>query len=181
MTGRGVKAFDLLTSHTGGFHVLEPAPEPVEATSSRFACGKPRRVSRRTLSRKAPVLVVERCGELISEALQPLECDLDAVKGLELLGAAGVTSAPVVDDNGVLVGIVLLATLARLRKVEELEVEDAMLTDVVSASRDATIGQVARLMAHHQVERVPVVSEDGHLLGVVSAMDVVCWLADRLP
>lgn len=138
-------------------------------------------MSRKILASKPAALAIERCGDLISEVPEPLECDLDAAKGLEVLGTAGVTSAPVVDDNGVLVGIVLLATLARLRKVEELEVEDAMLTDVVSASRDATIGQVARLMAHHQVERVPVVSEDGHLLGVVSAMDVVCWLADRLP
>lgn len=123
----------------------------------------------------------EQCADLISEEFRPLECDLEASKGLELLDTAGVTSAPVVDDNGVLVGIVFLATLARLRQVKELEVEDAMITEVISASRESSVADVARLMARHHLERVPVVSEDGHLIGVVSAMDVVCWLADRLP
>jgi len=122
----------------------------------------------------------EECAELISEELPRLECDLEAVKGLEVLDTAGVTSAPVVDDNGVLVGVVFLATLARLRQVEELEVEDAMITDVVSVSRTSSIAEVAHLMARHHLERLPVVSEDGHLVGVVSAMDVVNWLAARL-
>lgn len=122
----------------------------------------------------------EQCGELISEMPPLLECDLEVSKGLELLDSAGLTSAPVVDDNGVLVGIVFLATLARLRQVAELEVEDAMITDVVCISRGATVADVARLMAQHHLERVPVVSEDGHLLGVVSAIDVVCWLVERL-
>lgn len=123
----------------------------------------------------------DRCANLISEEVQTLECDLEAAKGLEVLDSAGLTSAPVVDDNGVLVGIVFLTALARLREEEEVEVEDAMITDVVYASRDASVAEVARLMARHHLERVPVVSDDGHLLGVVSAMDVVCWLADRLP
>ena len=122
----------------------------------------------------------EQCGALISEQTPPLECDLEASKGLELLDSAGLTSAPVVDDNGVLVGIVFLSTLARLRQVAELEVEDAMITDIVCVSRGASVADIARLMARHHIERVPVTSEDGHLIGVVSAMDVVCWLAQRL-
>lgn len=121
------------------------------------------------------------CGELISEEVNCLECDLEVTKGLAQLDAAGITSAPVVDDNGVLVGVVFLATLARMREVEELEVEDAMITDLVTAAQGATVAEVARLMAKHGLERVPVVTSDGHLIGVISAMDVVRWLADRLP
>ena len=34
--------------------------------------------------------------------------------------------------------------------------------------------------AQHCLERVPVVTPDGHVVGVVSAMDIVRWLADRL-
>ena len=123
----------------------------------------------------------EVISDLISEELRCLECDLEASKGLALLDAAGVTSAPVVDDNGVLVGVVFLATLARLRESDELEVEDAMITDMVTAPQSARVSDVARLMATHGLERVPVVTDDGHLLGVVSAVDVVRWLAARLP
>ncbi|MDP2274349.1 MAG: CBS domain-containing protein [Archangium sp.] len=120
------------------------------------------------------------CGELISEELRTLECDLEISKGLEALDSAGVTSAPVVDDNGVLVGVVFLTALARLREAEELEVEDAMITDMVTVPQRATVAEVARLMAQHGLERVPVVTADGHVVGVVSSMDIVRWLADRL-
>ena len=85
-----------------------------------------------------------------------------------------------VDDNGVLVGIVFLATLARLREVAELEVEDAMLTDLICVSSGTSVADLVRLMARYHLERVPVTTEDGHLIGVVSAIDVVCWLAERL-
>ena len=120
------------------------------------------------------------CSDLISEELKTLECDLEISKGLEALDSAGVTSAPVVDDNGVLVGVVFLTALARLREAEELEVEDAMITDMVTVPQRATVAEVARLMAQHGLDRVPVVTNDGHVVGVVSAMDIVRWLADRL-
>lgn len=123
----------------------------------------------------------ELCSDLISEELHCLECDLEVSKGLEALDSYGVTSAPVVDDNGVLVGVVFLTTLARLRTDDELEVEDAMITDeLVTAPVLATVPEVARLMADHHLERLPVVTNDGHVIGVVSAMDVVRWLAARL-
>ena len=117
------------------------------------------------------------CG-LVSEAAKCLDSELDASEGLTLLDSAGVTSAPVVDDNGVLVGVVFLTTLARLRG-EELEIEDAMVTNAVTIAQGATVAQVAGLMARHGLDRLPVVTLDGHLLGVISAMDVVRWLAER--
>ncbi|MDP1823716.1 MAG: CBS domain-containing protein [Archangium sp.] len=121
------------------------------------------------------------CGELISETARCLECDLEATRGLAVLDSEGMRSAPVVDDNGVLVGVVFHAALAGLREFDDLEVEDAMTTDMVTVPHDASVSELARLMAQHGLERVPVVTHDGHLVGVVSSMDVVRWLAERLP
>jgi IMP dehydrogenase len=125
--------------------------------------------------------MMELCSDLISEELHTLECDLEVAKGLEVLDNYGVTSAPVVDDNGVLVGVVFLTTLARMRTDDDLEVEDAMTSEIVTAPLIATVNEVVRLMADHHLERLPVVTDDGHVVGVVSAMDVVRWLAARLP
>ena len=136
---------------------------------------------RRAWSQRKPGQAKALCDELHLKEAPRFDCDLDASRGLELLDTSGVTSAPVVDDNGVLVGVVFLSTLARLRERAGLEVEDAMRTDVVTASQRASVAEVARLMARHDLERVPVVSEDGHLIGVVSAMDLVRWLARQLP
>jgi Mg/Co/Ni transporter MgtE len=122
----------------------------------------------------------ELCGQLIGDEVTCLDCDLKAEQGLSLLAAAGLTSAPVVDDNGVLVGVVFLSRLAQLRDTDA-EVEDAMVTRPVSTSQRATVMEVARLMAKHDLDHVPVVTGDGHLIGEVSAQDVVRWLAERSP
>ena len=149
--------------------------QPVQLEHQPIRWGTPRRRVR------TRALGDERCDGLISQDVKGLVCDLECTRGLQLLNTAGVTSAHVVDDNGVLVGVVFLATLARLREVDELEVEDAMHPDPVTAPQCATIAEVARLMAKHDLERVPIVTEDGHLVGVIRAMDVVRWLAARLP
>lgn len=117
------------------------------------------------------------CEELRCRTVTCLECDQLASKGLALLNARGETSAPVVDDNGVLVGIFL----AKLVPPEdrELEVEDAMSTNVVAAHQPTTVAEVARLMAAHNLDRLPIVAEDGRVVGVASAMDLVRWMARR--
>lgn len=134
-----------------------------------------------TLLEDAPTgLGQEPCATLIGEEVTCLDCDLQGTKGLSLLAAAGVTSAPVVDDNGVLVGVVFLTRLAQLRDARHLEIEDAMDTEPVTVSHRTTVAEVAKLMAKHRLDRVPVVTPEGHLVGMVSAMDLVCWLAEHL-
>lgn len=124
-------------------------------------------------------------GQMLGTELTCLDAELEAARAVELLALAGVTSAPVLDDNAVLIGVVSSGALARLRGAEHfsdpLEVEDAMSTEVVTLSERATIGEVARVMAERGLDRLPIVTEDGHLVGVLSAMDVVRWLADWAP
>lgn len=161
---------------------MQPGTQQLESVATQFTWDH---AARPTRQRRPPELGDDpgnqRCDGLITETARCLECDLDATRGLAVLDAAGLRSAPVVDDNGVLVGVVFHAALARLRDFDELEVEDAMVTDMVTVTHDATVPELARLMAQHGLERVPVVTHDGHLVGVVSSLDVVRWLAERLP
>jgi CBS domain-containing protein len=41
----------------------------------------------------------------------------------------------------------------------------------------ASLAAAASLMAAHGAERLPVVSDDGAVVGVLTAADVVAWLA----
>lgn len=130
-------------------------------------------------------------GELLSPEVTCLDCELEASRAVELMEVAGVTSAPVLDDNSVLVGVVSTRALARIRTQAAregfglgdalLEVEDAMSTEVVTLSQRASIGEAARVMAARNVDRIPIVTDDGHLVGVLSAMDLVKWLAGWSP
>jgi CBS domain-containing protein len=52
-------------------------------------------------------------------------------------------------------------------------ISDVMTTDVVTVSKETSYKQVARIMAERKVNAVPVVSRDGHVLGMVSEADVL--------
>ncbi len=131
------------------------------------------------------------CGELLSPEVNCLDGELEVSKAVIILEVAGVSSAPVLDDNGVLVGIVSTAALARIllefsefrgfgRGITPAEVEDAMSTELVTLPQQASVAEAARLMVGRSLERVPVVTDDGHLVGVICAMDLVRWLARRM-
>src|SRR5436305_12794503 len=50
--------------------------------------------------------------------------------------------------------------------------EAGMITDPVTCGPDATIADVERLCAHYRISGVPVTSDDGILLGIVTNRDI---------
>jgi CBS domain-containing protein len=93
----------------------------------------------------------------------------------EALRARGQGGAPVVDGEGRPVGVVGEAELLRARP--GARVSDAMVRVALSVGEGAPLSRAAALMASHQLDRVAVVSADGTVVGVLSALDLVGWLA----
>jgi len=113
-----------------------------------------------------------------------------------------VSAAPVVDDDGRLVGIVsegdlirrpetgteprhswwlsLLTTpeesLGEYLKTHGRRASDVMTRTVVTTQEDTPLGEVASLLEKHRIKRVPVV-RDGKLVGIVSRADILRALA----
>lgn len=85
---------------------------------------------------------------------------------------------PVVDSRGKLIGVitdrdVCLAVGTRFQSPEELAVRDVMTRKVYTCSPDDDARRALNLMKNHAVRRVPVVTADGHLRGLVSIDDLV--------
>lgn len=81
-----------------------------------------------------------------------------------------------VEDNNQLVGIVtdrdiVLKTIAEDVNVENAKCKDIMTKDVVTATPDMNVKDVADLMSHNQVKRIPVV-EDKNVVGIISLKDL---------
>ena len=119
-----------------------------------------------------------------------------AVAGL--LSARGVSGAPVVDAEGMALGVVtegdLIRRLAdespgpldwfldqfkdpsrlagRFVKAHGATARDVMSTDLVTADKDTSAEDIARLMQAHRIKRVLVVHH-GKLVGVVSRADLL--------
>jgi CBS domain-containing protein len=124
---------------------------------------------------------IKRSGEKIVEKIRDIMTDdvdccslLDnvyevAVKMKEL----NVGAVPIV-DQGKIVGMITDRDIV-LRCVAEKhpassKVEDIMSADLITISPDATSKEAVRLMAEHQIRRLPVV-EEGKLIGIVSLGD----------
>ncbi len=93
----------------------------------------------------------------------------------DALRAHGQASAPVVDGEGRPVGVVGEADLLRARP--GTKVADAMARVALTVSETAALSRATALMAAHRLERIAVVSDDGVVVGVLSALDVIGWLA----
>ena len=91
------------------------------------------------------------------------------------MGAEDVGSLPIVDD-GHLVGVVTDRDLA-IRvlaegKAGETPVGEIASQDVVTIDPLQSLEEAARLMAKHQLRRLPVVEEDGKLVGILAQADL---------
>lgn len=103
----------------------------------------------------------------------------------------GFRHLPVVDREARLVGMLSERDL-RARLGSELEglpharldtltepVADAMTPDPLTVQAGTPLGDVIPLFTEHRVGALPVVDEDEALVGILSYVDVLCWLRDR--
>jgi CBS domain-containing protein len=84
--------------------------------------------------------------------------------------------APIVEGDR-LVGVltdrdIAVRVVAEGRDAEQTKVTEVASRDVVTLDPQQDLDEALRLMARHQVRRLPVVEEDGRLVGVVAQADV---------
>jgi CBS domain-containing protein len=120
----------------------------------------------------------------------------------ELLIKNKISGVPVVDDSGKLVGIategdliirdadlhfpryfklldsiIYLESLNKfkrnLRKYLGTKVEDVMTSKVKIVKEDTPVNVVANIMVRNNVNRVPVLDNDGNLVGIITRADIV--------
>lgn len=99
----------------------------------------------------------------------------------ELLAERGYHGVPVVDESGAPIGMLSVQDLARPRPAGEAEppatVSGWMTPLAFTVAESASVAQAAALMAFEHIHRLPVVGPEGALVGLVSAHDVLRWLA----
>jgi CBS-domain-containing membrane protein len=127
-------------------------------------------------------------------SVQAEEAALDAWKRML---AHGVKALPVVDDQGVVMGLLtsedlveragLSARLAVAQRLDEetlqaemellrrsgLRVKEVMSQPPITVRAEDSLGLAAARMVRHAVTRLPVVDEQGRLIGMISRLDVL--------
>jgi CBS domain-containing protein len=64
-----------------------------------------------------------------------------------------------------------------LERVKQLRVGDVMTKVIFTLPDDAAVERAAAMMSYEGVHRVPVVSEDNRVVGLLSSLDVLRWVA----
>jgi len=123
----------------------------------------------------------------VREAMTSKLCSIDTDKTVayaaKMMRDEDVGIAPIIEGDR-LVGVltdrdIAVRVVAEGGDSEQTKVTDVMSRDLVTLDPDQDLDEALRLMARHQVRRLPVVEEDGRLVGVVAQADVAEHAGDQ--
>jgi CBS domain-containing protein len=142
-----------------------------------------------------------KVSEVMRREVVTVHPDSPLIQVVELLLDKDFTAVPVIDDNGKVVGMVsdndllerggIRVTLSLKRAtdpdfVRELhkslqdpgrKVSEVMTREVVTATPDIILGQAAKLMVAKHLKRLPVVDQEGKLVGILGRLDILNTIA----
>jgi CBS domain-containing protein len=116
----------------------------------------------------------------VREAMTSNPCSIDAGKPVayaaRMMRDEDVGIAPIVEGDR-LVGVltdrdIAVRVVAEGFDPERVKVAEVASRDVVTLDLDQDLDEALRLLARHQVRRLPVVEEDGRVVGVLAQADV---------
>jgi len=181
----------LVTMHGGGTNGAR-----VECTPSRRTSGLDPRADLREVAAVTPVHAI------MSTRAACIRADASTETAARLLVDNDLHALPVVDADGRLIGIVGRSDLLRDRTFEgdcsvatapatvgrgfhveaaaSRTVSEVMTAEVHSLPEGAPTSLAVGLMAFSRVLHVPVVSDEGKVVGIVGAAEVLAWVARAL-
>ncbi len=134
-----------------------------------------------------------RVSDVMTTAVVSVRADTGYKRIADLLVERGISAVPVVDGNGVVLGVVSESDLLpklnypdridshpllsrnrdTLRRARGDTAGALMSSPATTIGSEATLARAARLMEAARVKRLPVVDEDDRLIGIVSRRDLV--------
>ncbi len=144
-----------------------------ELDPAETASGPParRRARRPTDGDRTPLSAV------MSADIVCVSPDLPIESLVSLLVERGFSGVPVVDSGGKPIGVVSRSDL--LDNHRSGMVRDIMMPIAFTLPENATLSHAAALMAYENIHRVPVVATDGTVVGIVTSIDIVRWVAEQ--
>jgi IMP dehydrogenase len=122
----------------------------------------------------AEVECVKRADELIIRDVVTAEPEQTVPEVDRMMEKEGVSGAPVVSEDGEVLGIISGTDIRPYLEVGERDaVREAMTDEVITAPENVTPREALELMYEHKIERVPIVDDEDRLIGLVTMQGIL--------
>lgn len=101
-----------------------------------------------------------------------IKCGKTVGDALEIMREYHIGGIPVVDDDNKLVGIITNRDL-RFQTDMSIDIDNVMTKDnLVVTHQKADLESAAQILLEHKIEKLPVVDEENHLIGLITYKDI---------
>lgn len=101
--------------------------------------------------------------------LSPFHAVKDALALMEHYHISGV---PITDENGLLKGIITNRDIRFEREIDK-PIHEVMTSEgLITAGKDVTMDDALAIMAKHKIEKLPLIDDGGHLIGLITIKDI---------
>jgi IMP dehydrogenase len=103
----------------------------------------------------------------------PITINLEATvaEAMNLMSEYRIGGIPVVDNNGILKGIVTNRDL-RFENNRARKITEVMTTNLITTNHHTNLEAAARILQKHKIEKLPMVDENGKLTGLITYKDI---------
>jgi CBS domain-containing protein len=124
---------------------------------------------------------VYQAKDVMNEALVSVSPDTTIDEAIHILLDKKISGAPVLDQQGALVGILSEFQLLEVIYAPEIKarrVRDLMTKDVLTVQEEAGLADIVSLFILHRIRRIPVL-RGTQLVGMITRSDILRYAADR--
>ncbi len=149
------------------------------------------------------LLTSVRAGDIMTRDVVYARQDTPLTEVARMMGNKGISGVPVVDASGNVIGVIserdflsnmeiegvgnFMTLLAECLKgkgclvvsMRRAAARDIMRSPAITVTEDTPVIEISRILSEKNINRVPVVSSDGKLAGIVSRGDIVGGLRRR--
>lgn len=103
----------------------------------------------------------------------PITISLKATVGeaMALMSEYKIGGIPVIDENGILKGIVTNRDL-RFENNRNRKITEVMTTSLITTNHQTNLEAAARILQKHKIEKLPMIDEAGKLCGLITYKDI---------